>query len=108
MNFENLKRLVELQATIPISWPTAKSRCKGQRPIQSPVNIGGVLWREPFWGTGSKPGEGWGWGMQCLAQSFLRGIAPQYPPGRSQLDGRSGSKGSTAETGKWGRFTILA
>lgn len=90
----------------PISWLTAKSHCKGQRPIQSPVNIGG--WREPLSGTGSKPGEGWGEGMQCLAQSFLRGngtpISTWQVPVRRLLriqreHGQKGASGEGQETG---------
>lgn len=71
MNFGTLKRLVELnQAIIPTLWLRAMSPWKGQRPIQSPVNSGG---KRALSGARSRSGEGLGWGIQSLAQSFLRG-----------------------------------
>lgn len=101
-------------------WLTAKSQCQGQRPNQSPGNTGGA-WREPLPGARSKPGEGWGWGRQCLAQSFLRGsgtpvstwqvpvtwlLEIQRERGQKGASGEGSRYWPTALNGSWGLGAI--
>lgn len=103
-NSGNLKRLVELQALTPISWLTAKSREGAEARSKSGKHWRGVE-RTPLRGQVQAWG-GVGWGVQCLAQSFLRGNGT--PVSTWQVPVRWLLKIQRADRGKRGRCAILA